>query len=72
MDARRTGVEANRIRVGDEVNLVPASGEFKAQFRRDDAAAAVGRITRDTDVHGREKSGGLAAKSAGTSNPLKY
>ena len=51
MNPRRARIQTNGVRVGDEMNLVPAVGEFEAQFRRDDAAAAVGRITSDSDVH---------------------
>ena len=51
MNARNTGVEANRVGVADEVDFVAAAGEFHPQFRRDDAAAAVGGITGDADVH---------------------
>ena len=45
VNARRAGIEADGIRVGDEVDFVPAIGELEAEFRRDDAAAAVGGIT---------------------------
>ena len=51
MDARRTGVEADRVGVGDKVDLVPARGQFHAQLGGDDAAAAVRWITGDADVH---------------------
>ena len=44
-------VETNWIGVGDEVDLVAAIGQFEAQFRGHDAAAAVGGITGDADVH---------------------
>ena len=33
------------------MNRVPARGEFFPQLRTDDAAAAVGRIDCDADVH---------------------
>ncbi len=51
LDARRARVQANRIRVGDEVHFVAAVGQLNAQFGGDDAAAAVGRIARDPDLH---------------------
>ena len=56
MNARRTGVEPDGIGVGDEVDFVPARGQFHAQFGGDDAAAAVGGITGDSDVHGDKRS----------------
>ena len=43
--------EAEGLRVGDEVDLVAAGGEFDAEFGGDDAAAAVGGITGDADLH---------------------
>src|SRR2546421_7642614 len=36
----------------DEVHRVPALRQFLAQFRTDDAAAAIGWIDCDADVHG--------------------
>ena len=43
--------EAEGLRVGDEVDLMAAGGEFDAEFGGDDAAAAVGGITGDADLH---------------------
>ncbi len=43
--------EAEGLRVGDEVDLVAAGGEFDAEFGGDNAAAAVGGITGDADLH---------------------
>ena len=43
--------EPERLRIGDEVHLVAARRELNAEFRRDHATAAVGRITRDADFH---------------------
>src|ERR1039457_5299554 len=51
MDARHILVEPYGIGVGDEVDLVAARGQFQAQLRGDDAAAAVGGITGDTNSH---------------------
>ena len=51
VDARGIGIEADRIGVGDEVDLVAAGGQFQAEFGGDDAAAAVGGIAGDADVH---------------------
>ena len=61
VDPGRTGIEADRVRVSDEVNLVPAIGEFEAQVRSDDAAAAVSRVAGDADVQARSwlRSGSL-------------
>jgi hypothetical protein len=43
--------EAGRQRRGDEVNRVSARRKLLAQLRADDAAAAVSRVDRDTDIH---------------------
>src|SRR5271156_2493945 len=43
--------ETEGLRVGDEVDLVAAGGEFDAEFGGDDTAAAVGGITGDADLH---------------------
>ena len=43
--------EAEGLRVGDEVDLVAAGGEFDAEFGGDNSAAAVGGITGDADLH---------------------
>ena len=51
VDTRQSGVEPDRIRVRDEVNFVAALRELEPKFRRDDAAAAVGGITGDADLH---------------------
>ena len=51
VDARSARVEPDGVGVGDEVDLVAAVGQFQAQFGGDDAAAAVGGITGDSDLH---------------------
>ena len=51
VDARDIRIEPDGIGVTDEVDLVAASGQFEAQFRGDNAAAAVGGIAGDTDFH---------------------
>ena len=38
-------------RIADKVNVVTTRGEFFAQFGRDDAAAAIRRVTGDPDLH---------------------
>ena len=45
------GVQADGIRVGDEVDFVAARGEFQPKLGGDDAAAAVGGIAGDADLH---------------------
>ncbi len=45
--------QAKGLRVGDEVHLMTARGEFNAKFCGDDATAAVGGIAGDADLHGR-------------------
>ena len=47
----RAVVEADRIRIGDEVNLMAAVGEFESKLGCHDAAAAIGGITSDADSH---------------------
>ena len=44
--------QPDRLRVGNEMDLVAALGQFQAEFGGDDAAAAVRRITGDSDLHG--------------------
>src|ERR1035437_4471362 len=51
VDARRIRIQADRIRIGNEMDLVPARGQFHSQFGGDNPAAAVGWITSDADVH---------------------
>ena len=51
VDARNGWVEADRVRVGDEVDFVAASGELEAQLGSDDPATAVGGIAGDADSH---------------------
>ena len=43
--------EAEGLRIGDEVDLVAAFGEFDAKFGGDDSAASVGGVTRDANLH---------------------
>ena len=49
VDARRAGIQPDGIGVGDEMHFVAAGGQLQAQFRGDNAAAAVSRITGDPD-----------------------
>ena len=44
-------IEPDGIGIGDEMNLMPAQGEFEAEFGGDDAAAAIGGIAGDPDFH---------------------
>ena len=53
MNPRNARIETNGIGVTDEVDLMAACGELQAQFGGDDAAAAIGGVTGDADVHGR-------------------
>ena len=60
-----SGIEPDRVGVGDEVDLVPAVGQLQSQFGGDDAAAAIGGIARDADVHlPSVASAGLRSRSA--------
>ncbi len=51
VDIRFASGETKRLRVGDEVDLVAARGEFDAKLGGDDSAAAVGGVTRDANLH---------------------
>ena len=51
VDARRIRIQPDRIGIGNEMDLVAARGQFHSQFGGDDAAAAVGGIASDADVH---------------------
>ena len=44
--------EPDRLRVGNEVNLVSSLGQFDSQLGRDDSASAVSWITGDSYAHG--------------------
>src|SRR6266545_4670661 len=52
MDARNAGVEADGVRVADEVDLVPAIRQLQAQLGGHDAATAIRWIAGDSDLHG--------------------
>src|SRR5580698_5790831 len=43
--------EAEGLRVGNEMDLVPRSREFDAKFRGHHARAAIGGIAGDADAH---------------------
>ena len=43
--------QADRLGVGNEVNLMSALGQFQAEFRSDHATAAVCGITSDPNLH---------------------
>ena len=51
VDARRIRIQADRIRIRNEMDLVPARGQFHSQLGGDNPAAAVGWIASDADVH---------------------
>ena len=51
VDALARQVQARGQRVGDEVDLVALLRERDPELRRDDAAAAEGRIAGDADLH---------------------
>jgi hypothetical protein len=50
VDAGRAGVQADWIRVADEVHLVSTQRQLQAELRRHDAAPAVCGIARDPDL----------------------
>ena len=45
------GDQADGLRIRDEMDLVSTLGKFEAELSGDNAAAAVGRITGDSDLH---------------------
>jgi hypothetical protein len=51
MNARNAWVEPDGIRVADEVDLMPAIRQLEPKLGGDDAAASIGRIASDPDVH---------------------
>ena len=51
VDVFFAAVEAEGLRVGDEVNFVAAGSELDAELGGDDAGAAVGGIAGDADLH---------------------
>ena len=51
MNVRFRAPQPDRLGVRDEMNFVAALGQFQAQFRGHHAAAAVGRITGDPNLH---------------------
>src|SRR5205807_1440567 len=50
-DIRLRGDQPDRLRIGDEMDLVPSLRELDAKLSGHNAAAAVRRITGDTDLH---------------------
>lgn len=51
MDVRVVRIHADGRRVADEMDVVPARGQFLAEFGGDDAGTAVGGIAGDADFH---------------------
>ncbi len=54
-DVGFAAVEAEGLRVGDEVDLVAARGELDAELGGDNAGTAVGGIAGDADLHKRAR-----------------
>src|SRR5580658_1793661 len=51
VDVRFWSGQTNGLRIGDEMNLVAAARELKAEFGGDNSAAAVSWITGDANLH---------------------
>jgi hypothetical protein len=51
MNIRLPATETKGLRVSNEVNLVATRSQFNAKLSSHDAAAAVGGITGDADLH---------------------
>ena len=49
MNSWQAGVEADGVRVRDEVDVVSAGRQLQSELGGDDAAAAVSRVTGDPD-----------------------
>src|SRR5579863_2595969 len=53
VDIRFRSSQADRLRVGNEVNVVPALRQFQTQLRGDNATPTIRRIAGDSDLHSR-------------------
>ncbi len=51
MNAGDARIQSNGVGVGNEMDIVPPHSKFKAEFRSDDAAAAVRWVAGDSDFH---------------------
>jgi hypothetical protein len=51
VDVRLGFDQADGLGVRDEMNFVAALGKFETEFRGYDAAATVGRVTGNSDIH---------------------
>ena len=51
VDVRFLAPQPDGLRVGNEMDLVSALRQLQTEFRGDDSAAAVRRITGDSDLH---------------------
>src|ERR1700679_2974662 len=50
-DVLFTAAKTERLRIRDEMDLVSGGGQFDAEFGSDDAAASVGGIAGDSNLH---------------------
>ncbi len=57
------GIQADGVGVTDEVNFMPPRRQLHAQLGSNNAAAAVGGVTGDADVHGSRKTEGRIQKA---------
>jgi hypothetical protein len=51
VEALRRLCHANRNGIADEMNVMPAGGQFQAQFRGHDSTSAIGGVTGYADFH---------------------
>jgi hypothetical protein len=51
MDIGIAVLQADGLRVADEMDVVAARGEFHAKLGGDDAGTAIGGVARDADAH---------------------
>jgi len=63
-DARGSWIQADRIRVSDEMDVMAAGGQLQAKLGGNDSAASIGRITGDADLHAELDCNGLSRDSS--------
>src|SRR5579884_3227835 len=66
MDSRMIRRQADRLRIGDEMHLVPAVRQLDAELRRHHSAAAIRRIACDPDLHLRRRLDSPTRRSVAT------
>jgi hypothetical protein len=52
-DIPRERAQSDRFAIGDEMDLVPFTGQSFSQLGGDNSTSPIGGVTYDTDLHGR-------------------